>query len=1237
MATYYQDYTIFFRDTDEWAAAVSAAGGTQILDSPTDAAVTYGVTSANINPAAVPPTSKYILTGTITSLLPVNQDSAAVPADFFYAPDNPGGLFASPGSPAGTIFWRGFLLVAGTAGTSPTKEALQTHRWMVGFEHPFLGEGLSTGASTQRQMRDASRTLEGMGLALRSPANETVTMTMPSAGAGFPTKDSWERVYVRLRRYPSANEAIWGAKGSIEAGTAVLLLVSPTGQLLVNNKGNQAFPGTNIIAAGQIPLNQWTRIDLLFSFARNGSGGSGDGGVILCVNGNFIARAAGNGPPGPTIGGAGGLFNVIQTHSQSYLGNENTPTNSLDIDYDDWTNKTQPLLFTGDDWSYGSHIQPLTITGFGPGHSGSWTGAYQTLDALPVNGQQDSVDSAVASISMEVTTDYKDRQIGCSGLVLSLFHKTASGTVESLGYSINGGAFVMQNVTASTGTWAVPSPSTGTPAILYSAGGNRTAPQLTSVNLKYTRDGAATNRQVQALQASAEYLGFFTSANCDPGPAGTVPPLIPFPFMHNTPYADDMFGIVGGVGGGEGVVEVMGGTYTGNGTAQDVVTKMPAHWIWIRPTSVVGTGGSRWWSTCLAGHDPLIETPNKGNLVRAYNTDITAGPTGYKFRVSGSNANSNQNGVTYQWIAFSDRMMRFCLNGSYLTLSGAASVTENLLIGTFTPLAGFLLPEIGTVAATTGLYYKGPGHVANAASIMDSAESATVCSFGTGSIASKTIINLASANMAYSLWRQSDGAGNIGGVAIATYTGDGTGARTISLTGLNGKSPMFVIVQPHNGVAYVKDPSHGSTNSTPINTSVNVGTAITGGAAGQISVGATLNAGGIVYDVFALPGAAAFTNPTDPFCPLPPVLPPDLPGPSVNGWWTSTNLFTGASGLTFYPPTNPHDARDWTKINIFATGNAAFYAGFPPPGVTLLNRFFIYAGNDYQVGGTQPTIRIFDGTSDRLMITVPDNAGVKTLAIMGMIINGGQIYFTTLDGGSSGSTYTGRVFQFDPNALKLTQLGSQFTGGECPYALCWHMGRLFMGTNKGDGSAAKIYWFRPGQDTAWTQDYTLTTSGVGGCTSLASFQGKLYVGCNATAAMGTNKIVVRDTVGAYTTAFTLTTAGTFRASNGCPAMVVFNGNLYVSYWNPDTTPDSYVKKFDGSTWSTAYTGTGTTLRPFTGLFVSKNTMFIVGGGSGLTACLLSSTDGAVWTDLTAFLSGTQSTVTAMPIVGQIGV
>jgi hypothetical protein len=1235
MASYFQEFTIFLTDADECAAA-QAAYPDGILDAPNTVAATYGI--------AVPLVSSYegdaiwaYGGGTGTSGLTNAVASIAIASGFVL--DSFNNLVAFTGAPGGTLFWRGRFLRRGAAGPA-TKEALQTHRWMVGFERANNGDQVTGGAAVQRINRDASRTLEGMGLALRSPAAEVVTMTMPSTGTGFPARYSWERLYVRLRAYPTANEMIWGCKGGGQAGTAGLLSVTPQGLLQFYNKGNQAFPGTAAGSpVGPLGLNQWVKLDMIFGFGLLASGGSGDGFIGVYINGALSIHVFGNGPVGPTVGGAGGLFNIVQTHLSSAVGNENTPSTGLEIDYDDWTNKTQPQLYTGDDWIFGTHIQPLRVTGFDTGHDAAWGGAYQTLDGTPVIGQAaaDELSTSTASLSIAATTDFKDKHAGCSGLQLSMFHRSSGGTSEQLGYSINGAAAVMQAVVTSTGAWSVPAATTMA-QILYSAGGNLTAPALTTVGLKYTRDALGTLRAVNLLYGAAEYMGIWGDEdliNLD-NPSELPPRQGP----HNSPYYDQGFGQTA-VQFGMGQVEVMAGTYTGNGTGQDITLSFPGHWIWIRPLTL-GTGGARWFSSMLAGHGPLIETAEKGMLVRAFQTVNDSGvPSSYKFSVSGTAANSNNTGVEYQYVAFSDRAMRFLLNGSYLTLSATASFTHSLYNPSFTPLGGFLLPELGTLAATTGMYYKGPGHATNAASIMDSAESATVCAFNAGSLTPKTILNLASSQTAYSLWRSTDGDSIASGIAITNYTGDGLGARVIPLS-LNGRRPMFAIVQPHNGVAYQRDPSHTGSNSNAINSSAAAPstTAITAGDVDQITVGATLNAGAVVYDVFVIPaqvgGTGWGTNPPAPIPLVDPIPPADenLPPASMNGWWTSAIKFTGAATITSFPPTNPHDARDWQKINLFATGNAGFNGGFPGPGCNV-NNFLIYAGNDYSVGGTQPTIRIFDGLSDRLMITVPDVAGVKTIAIIAMLAVGDIIYFTTLDSGTSASDWAGRVFAFNTTTLTLKLLGTQFTSGAVPYALAWHMGRLWMGTNKGTGAVGTVNWFRPDTDTAWTTDYTLSSSSVGGVQSMASYQGKLYVGANATAAMGTNKLLVRDSLGAWSTSFTATVAGTFRASNGFPAMVVFNDKLYASYWNPDTTADSYIKRFDGASWATVYTGAGVTLRPFIALFESQKTLFALGGGSALSAALVSTPDGGTWTDLTAFLTG-PTTSTALPIIGKIG-
>jgi hypothetical protein len=49
----------------------------------------------------------------------------------------------------------------------------------------------------------------------------------------------------------------------------------------------------------------------------------------------------------------------------------------------------------------------------------------------------------------------------------------------------------------------------------------------------------------------------------------------------------------------------------------------------------------------------------------------------------------------------------------------------------------------------------------------------------------------------------------------------------------------------------------------------------------------------------------------------------------------------------------------------------------------------------------------------------------------------------------------------------------------------------------------------------------------------------------------------------------------------------------------------------------------------------QNVLYAIGGGSGLAACLLSTTDGSTWTDKTGFLTSNVG-VTAEPIIGYLG-
>lgn len=352
---------------------------------------------------------------------------------------------------------------------------------------------------------------------------------------------------------------------------------------------------------------------------------------------------------------------------------------------------------------------------------------------------------------------------------------------------------------------------------------------------------------------------------------------------------------------------------------------------------------------------------------------------------------------------------------------------------------------------------------------------------------------------------------------------------------------------------------------------------------------------------------------------------------SANGWYFSTIDYGGQ--VVVVSGGKPADPRTWTDINVWATANTGMLGG-APAACCVFDNTLIYPATGYTVGTTYPPIRVWDGRQDRELCRLPPTPTfVVPKAVVAMLSAGGSVYFSTFDAGTTSTTWSGRVMQLDPISGQVTPLGTAFAAGELPYALAWHMGRLWCGTNNGVGTVGKVYFFRPGIDTTWTLDHSLATDSLGGVDSMISYLGKLYVGSdNAGGSRG--KILVRDTAGAYTVSET-GSGGTAIVNNGYLAMCVFNGNLYASYWNNDSPAIAKIRKFDGSSWSTVYTGSSTTIKPYILLFEDHNFLYAIGGGKSLVGAIISSANGTSWTNLTSELPPDATAETLLPMYGTV--
>lgn len=260
-----------------------------------------------------------------------------------------------------------------------------------------------------------------------------------------------------------------------------------------------------------------------------------------------------------------------------------------------------------------------------------------------------------------------------------------------------------------------------------------------------------------------------------------------------------------------------------------------------------------------------------------------------------------------------------------------------------------------------------------------------------------------------------------------------------------------------------------------------------------------------------------------------------------------------------------------------------------------LNGVMYYVAGVYTRGTDYPTVRAYDGYTDTIAFAAPLNPDVSSTvppnAIVSLLAANGLIYFSTFDGGvgdTDGGTVQGSVYQFDPSTGAITKLGATFPTKYMPYSLLWAYGRLWCGTasnNMGNSSCpiARLYWIRPGIDTAWTLDHTFE-SGLNAVTALAIFQGQIYAATlfgQATTA-GTARVKVRSTLGVWSDSDTRTIGvGNVNVGAGYFDLLVWpdenspqtaiTPNLYnLSRDSTDNTSSkSAVRKTaDGVTWTT---------------------------------------------------------------------
>jgi hypothetical protein len=366
--------------------------------------------------------------------------------------------------------------------------------------------------------------------------------------------------------------------------------------------------------------------------------------------------------------------------------------------------------------------------------------------------------------------------------------------------------------------------------------------------------------------------------------------------------------------------------------------------------------------------------------------------------------------------------------------------------------------------------------------------------------------------------------------------------------------------------------------------------------------------------------------------------------PGTSDAWTRARLFGSDDPFS-------SDFTGWWQSSAVA-GNGIDAGGFSIDAIQLLVTYHIgaltvtYPDQDekYDLGAEDPVLRRYDGQTDRIVAQIPKTGSVIAKAIVSTLAANGKLYLSTFDTGTTaGGTVKGSVYEFDPATNVLTKLGATFPTGHLPYSLCWAMGRIWCGTavnTLATATPGRIYWFRPGQDTAWTLEKTFAAS-ESIVSGLEVYKGAIYASLlYSSTGAGTGKVVVRSTTGVWSSSDT----GTI----GTDATGVARGYYSLLTWPREDgaqrspTPKLYavrkgisgesgyvIRRYDGSSWSSVYTAGagGPDLAASYAVNASGQVVPVIFTANGISS-LLNSVDGSSWTERIA-----QVSIEAGPLCG----
>lgn len=775
------------------------------------------------------------------------------------------------------FYWRGQFKYAPGVATQPSPDGaaapMSQRRWVDGFETVPGTAGANTceggaGNGIAKISRSASRHLQGFGLHFDNVSSVHSHNPTDCGHAATPTQ--WERLYIRVHRFPTSAAAIWRSSGATSGNAGAEIQILPSGQLALNNI-DAGGTRVTLVTTAAIAVHVWKKLDILFKYD------AALGTFTLWINGvsagGFLAASI-----------SGGLAQT-QNIQSSTIGDPAGAGKGLTIDYDDWIGADPfDALETSHDWNAGSRCALIGARGLASDSDVNWVGDWRLSRQRPFGGNSTtSITSSTSAARFSITTDGLDEvdgdplAKGIAALVVGVMG-TRGAASGQLGYRFKPAAAVMAAIAQT-----VANDFNATAAMMMYRPAALVTPQklidattgLCGLELVHDKGVGADAATIKGLFAVAEVIGTFGPEDIVPTSTAGVGNVIAPPTaigLQNAPYPRTPWARKG-VAPPTAPYLVYHGTYVGNGTFQDLTFNAPIHFLWIRASTGLA-GGMQWWASMNAAHngggqsyepDAPVEVLIDPAFVPGVGADTQQMQT--LVRLTGAGADKNAVGVTYTYCAVSDPGLRF-LNAGALPVYGEAGVADYvhaLDLSTFNPDAVFLCLEQDGTTSTQRIHFKGTGSAATFCTPLTGAEIAGL-SKAAGTITAKSALMSVlstAAQISYLALRKDDGSADIGLPAVmwlATYIGDGSASRTVNFAPTSGVRPGWAMVVAHNGSTFYRDITHAGTTSTQFPSTANAATGITAGGIDSISVGSALNANGIVYDVLVFPAGAAAGN-----------------------------------------------------------------------------------------------------------------------------------------------------------------------------------------------------------------------------------------------------------------------------------------------------------------------------------------------------------------------------------------